>query len=200
MVMGGNDEICGGNGNEVINSGDGDERINSGGGNDQLYGLEADDVINCGPGDDLIDGRVDSDIGNAGPGQDICFNVEIASNREAWDAGGGDTNLPSISIMQNNVSLSLCYSKREACLTAVIIHFRWWFYLRNNFDKTMGPEGFKRKTFGKLTRSTNFQQNRTAIKWRIIFIFSNNEVRVVMTMRTAFSIKTLLALVSTIPS
>ncbi len=88
-VLGGNDCVCGGGGNDVINVGSGA---------DWVFGDDGDDQITAGPGDDWIFGDADNDtiFGNAGNDQlfglDGDDTIDGGADNDAINGGeGADT-------------------------------------------------------------------------------------------------------------
>ncbi|MEM6521457.1 MAG: calcium-binding protein, partial [Cyanobacteria bacterium P01_C01_bin.70] len=68
---GGNDEIFGGDSDDIFSGGTGDDLILGNGGNDEIFGGSGNDFIDAGDGNDLIAGGAGLDFVFTGAGQDV---------------------------------------------------------------------------------------------------------------------------------
>ena len=90
----GNDNITGGNDDDIIEGDSGTDTINGRGGNDDITGDSDNDTINGGSGNDTIDGGSENDLLTAGAGDDVVLggtgNDTINGNGGDDDINGGD--------------------------------------------------------------------------------------------------------------
>ncbi|MEM9211301.1 MAG: calcium-binding protein, partial [Pseudomonadota bacterium] len=91
----GDDVILGNGGNDLLYGEEGDDLINAGTGDDRAFGGTGDDILNLEDGDDYAEGGAGADIINAGAGDDIVHGDDAPNNLLA----GGD-DVPGQSIAQ----------------------------------------------------------------------------------------------------
>jgi len=92
----GDDDLTGGNLDDVFASGAGNDSLSGGAGDDTLNGGAGDDTLNGGDGDDTLDGGIGSDILNGGDGDDRIF---VSEGSDVADGGDGTDVL---TLDQNN--------------------------------------------------------------------------------------------------
>lgn len=71
FAYGGDDELIGKVGNDLLYGGDGNDTLNGGAGDDDLYGGQGDDTLNGGEGDDNLYGNQGDDLITGGDGEDL---------------------------------------------------------------------------------------------------------------------------------
>ena len=86
----GNDLVNGGLGNDTIYLEDGDDAANGGEGDDIIYGGAGDDVINGGAGNDTLNGDGGNNILTGGSGADIFIFSNDTQNLVITDFAAGD--------------------------------------------------------------------------------------------------------------
>jgi Ca2+-binding RTX toxin-like protein len=70
-TRGGNDDVCGSAGADVIDTGDGNDTVTAGGGNDRISGGRGSDHLAGDAGDDQISGGDGNDVESGGAGNDV---------------------------------------------------------------------------------------------------------------------------------
>lgn len=86
-VFSDNDNINGGNGNDVIYGGEGDDIINGGNGDDIIYGGAGDDILNGAGGNDSLYGGKGNDFLEAGYEDDIVMDGGEGQDRYRGSEG-----------------------------------------------------------------------------------------------------------------
>jgi Ca2+-binding RTX toxin-like protein len=90
ILFSGDDEITGGNGNDVLKGYSGNDVLNGGKGNDKLIGDSGKDILNGNSGNDELTGGGGGDTLNGGGGKD---NLNGGSGYDKLNGGGGADSL-----------------------------------------------------------------------------------------------------------
>lgn len=97
MVFGaGDNDVTGGNGDDVFDGGAGNDTLSGGAGDDRLTGGEGNDLLRGGSGDDTLSGGEGDDVLNGGSGDDVLLGgagddqISGGSGDDTIEGGAGD--------------------------------------------------------------------------------------------------------------